>query len=339
MSISHLYTSLEDRCDPRSERKAQQLTVMLPGAGCAWAKKSGGCYMCGFNRSTYRYTRGRLLPVFVFKAMLNKALSGATADIVAIYNGGSFLNPREIPTGIPTWLCEKVARHPSVSQLFVESRPEFVDSALIQAMMASLRGKILKVGIGLECVTDVIRERCIHKGFSLEDYEKAVSVLKDHDARVLTYVFLKPILLTEAEAIEEAVKTIEYAFRHGSDEVALESAFVQDGTLMHRLFQKGEFKPPWLWSIIEVVKRTRQLGSVYTGGFSDEPPPTAIPTNCPECSPRVEKALQDFRETNDIRVFEALDCTCLEQWRDECNKVLPLLDERLAVSAALGARS
>lgn len=338
MGISHFYASLEDRYDSLSERKVLQLTVMLPGAGCAWAKRSGGCYMCGFSRSTYRYTRGRLLPTLVFKAMLSKAMAGVTAEIVAIYNGGSFLNPREIPASIPAWLSEKVAKHPSIRQLFVESRPEFVDSTLIQAMITSLGGKILKVGIGLECVTDIIRERCIHKGFSLEDYKRAVNVLRDHGARVLTYVFFKPVFLSEAEAIEEAVKTIDYAFSHGSDEVALESAFVQKGTLMHRMFQNGKFRPPWLWSVIEVVKRTQHLGLVHIAGFSDEPPPIAIPTNCPNCSPQVEKALQDFRETADIRIFEGLDCTCLEQWREECNRVLPPLEERLVVSTISGAR-
>lgn len=331
MGISHFYSSLEDRYDPLSERKVSQLTVMLPGAGCAWAKKSSGCYMCGFSRSTYRYTRGRLLPAFVFRAMLSKALAGTTiAEIVAVYNGGSFLNSQEIPASTPTWLCEKVAKHPSIRQLFVESRPEFVDPVLIQSMVSSLGSKILKVGIGLECVTDIIRERCIHKGFSLEDSERAVGVLRDHGARVLTYVFLKPIFLTEAEAIEETVKTIGYAFEHGSDEVALESAFVQEGTLMHKLFQKGEFKPPWLWSTIEVVKQTQHLGPVYIGGFSDEPPPIAIPTNCPNCSPRVEKALQDFRETSDIRVFEGLGCECQVEWQRELDsRVHPSLEERI----------
>jgi len=262
--------------------------------------------------------------------MLNKALAEAiTAEIVAIYNGGSFLNPREIPASIPTWLCDRIARHPFVRQLFVESRPEFVDPALIQGMVASLGGKTLKVGIGLECVSDIVREKCVHKGFSLEDYEKAVDVLRNHDVRVLTYVLLKPVFLSEAEAIEEAVKTIGYAFKHGSDEVALESSFVQEDTIMHKLFQKGEFKPPWLWSIIEVVRRTYHFGFVQVGGFTDEPPPIAIPNNCPKCSSTILKALQNFREQHDLIVFEGLRCECQVEWQKELNKVYPLLEERI----------
>lgn len=314
--LSSVYTSLEKRYNLQLEGVAEQLVVMLPGAGCAWAKKSGGCYMCGFSRATHRYTKGRLFPAPIFKGMLRYALKQRQgAEILAVYNGGSFLNPREIPISIPTWLSDKVAEHSSIRQLFVESRPEFVEPKLIQGMVTRLEGKILKVGIGLECVSDTIRDRCIHKGFLLKDYKRAVDVLRDHDVRVLTYVFLKPIFLNEAEAIEEAVKTIGYVFDHGSDEVALESAFVQEGTLMHKLFQKGEFKPPWLWSIVEVLKRTAHLGPVYLGGFTDEPKPVATPFNCQACSGRISEAMQRYRESLDVNVLDGLSCDCQKEWR------------------------
>jgi len=330
MQISQFFSRVEQRFDVGKGSTVEQLVVLLPGAGCSWAKQSGGCYMCGFKRSTFRYSRGRLLPATVFRAMLGKALGESKADVLAIYNGGSFLNPQEIPASIPMWLSKRVGDHPSIQQLFIETRPEFVSPEVVRVMTARLGSKRLKVGIGLECVTDSIRETCIHKGFSLLEYQRAAAALKQQGCLVLAYVLLKPILLSECEAIEEAVKTIGYVFEQGADEVALEAAFVQPGTVMHAMFEKGMYRPPWLWSIFEVLRRTRHLGPVYVGGFTDEPMPIAVPMNCSRCSDRCNLALQTYRETMNVEALDAMSCECLEEWRRTLSRVPPPLQERLA---------
>jgi radical SAM enzyme (TIGR01210 family) len=330
-NLTKYWATVETVFDPITHASTSQLSLMLPGAGCEWAKFSGGCYMCGFAGATHKYSRGMLLPASVFKFMLKGALNAhPEAETLAVYNGGSFTNSDEIPESFPEWLCGLVAESSKIKQVFVESRPEFIDADKIHAMVCTLGAKTLKVGIGLECATDFIRENCVNKGFSLAQYNLALQILKNQGARALTYVFLKPLFLSEAEAIEEAVKTITYAFRHGSNEVALESAFVQKGTMMHRMFEQDQFKPPWLWSIIEVIRRTRHLGFVYIGGFKDEPMPIAIPANCPKCSDRVKDALQRYRETYDMSVLDGLDCDCEAQWTDEICKVYPSLEERIS---------
>jgi len=167
-------------------------------------------------------------------------------------------------------------------------------------------------------VSDKVREKYIHKGMSRRSYERAVGIAKESGARVLTYVFLKPIVLTEAQAIREAIKTIEYAFKTGSDVVALESAFVQQGTVMEDYFARGQFSPPKLWSVIEVAKRTKEMGPVLIGGFVDEPMPIAIPRNCDKCSQRIYRALDDYRTTLDLSVLDGIeDCECRRVWEKE----------------------
>src|SRR2546427_7384382 len=34
---------------------------------------------------------------------------------------------------------------------------------------------------------------------------------------------------------------------------------VQSHTLVDRLFRSGEYRPPWLWSVVDVLERTRDL--------------------------------------------------------------------------------
>ena len=108
-----------------------------------------------------------------------------------------------------------------------------------------------------------------------------------------------------------------YSLSHKTetDKINFEAAFVQKGTLLAAFYEKGEFRPPWLWSIIEVLKRTHHLNNIQIGNFNDEPPPITIPHNCPKCSSQIEKIIQQYRETNNIHLFDELDCECKEEWR------------------------
>jgi hypothetical protein len=180
--------------------------------------------------------------------------------------------------------------------------------------------KRLQVGIGLECQNDEIRKRCVNKGFSRKDYEGALAILKGNSVEPVTYVFLKPLFLTEKQAIEEAIATIEYAFKVGTEEVALESAFIQKGTIMEEFYKRGKYKPPWLWSVISVVKSTYHLGPVRIGGFDDEPRPIDFPRNCPECSSEIMKLFKDYRLSGDVKLFDKIRCECEEAWELELFK-------------------
>ena len=88
---------------------------------------------------------------------------------------------------------------------------------------------------------------------------------------------------------------------------------------MEQFYRRGEFRPPWLWSIIEVIKGTCNLGDVRLGGFEDEPPPIAIPSNCSKCSEKIEEMMQKYREINDIKLFDNLDCECKKNGRNPLN--------------------
>jgi len=302
------------------KKKVTRWTLLLPGSGCAWAKNSAGCHMCGFKVKIDQVNRGK--PASVTKLMtifqLGKSLiRGSSPYSLSIYNGGSFLNEEEIPLQVQEEICREVERNSSMEQLIVESRPEFVTDEKINLLTSLLKRKKLRVAIGLEAVSDYVREVCINKGFSTDDYERAVEILKKNAAELSTYVFLKPIYLSEQESIEEAVRTTRYALSLGSNEVLLESAFIQQGTKMEKLYREGEFQPPWLWSTIEVVRRTSHLGPVYIGGFEDEPPPIAIPHNCEVCSPRLMRSFRDYNESLDVSLLHNGYCACKTEWERE----------------------
>ncbi len=317
------FSYLEEIFDRKTNDKTLRWILLLPGTGCAWARKHGGCYMCGFKvkidqvQKERPASHKRLMSIFRIGRLTT---INSSPDNLTIYNGGSFFNEEEIPLETQLEICRQIARHPTIKRLVVESRPEFVTEAKIKSLTSILGKKTLEVGIGLECASDEIRTKCIHKGFLKRDYEEAAGILKRNGTELLTYVFLKPIFLTEREAVEEAVATIEYAFRVNSDEVAIESAFIQKGTKMETLYSRGEYRPPWLWSIIEVVRKTYHLGPVRIGGFEDEPPPIDIPRNCPKCSPLAMKLFEEYKRTGNVKLFDGLDCECKEIWKQDLSK-------------------
>lgn len=309
--VNKIYDFLEKKPIPR-------LTLLLPGKSCEWAVKSGGCTMCAFGKRAQefgkKFSSKDLLALYKISTELT--LSNQPLNLT-IYNGGSFLNDNEIPFETQLEICKRVKKHPSIKTLFIESRVEFITLQKIKLLKVKLGNKRLTIGIGLEAEDDKIRNIFIKKGLNKKDYEKRVKLLKENGIRVLTYVFLKPIYLTEKEAIKEAIKTIEYAFKVGTDEIALEIASIQKETLMAKLFEERRYKLPWLWSVIEVLKKSYNLGPINIGDFTDEPPPIATASNCPRCSSKIKNLLQEYRENNNIRLFDNLYCQCLEEWKKE----------------------
>ena len=315
------YSYIDHIFDPSEGKQICRWVLMLPGAGCSWAKqRTGGCHMCGFKHETKKYTLGLRFPPFVFMKIFEdgyEMIKENNPELLAIFNGGSFLNDAEIPASAQINICERIKRINSIKKLLLETRPEYITTKKIKALISNLGKKKLIVAIGLECASDEIREKSINKGFTRKDYERAINLSKDAGAEVLTYVFLKPLYLSEKKAIEEAVESARYAFLKGSDYVVFNAALVQKGTKMEELYKKGEFRPPWLWSVIEVAKRTHNLGPIRIGDFTDEPTPIAYPQNCNKCTPFINDLFKNYKESCDITVFENVDCECREKWKKE----------------------
>lgn len=308
------------------QRTVNRWGLELPGAGCEWYKKTGGCTMCGFNQSTYKYTfGGKLYPHFVFMIIFYWAywlILKANPEILVIYNGGSFLSDKEIPHKTQLAILNFVRRHKTIKKIIVESRAEFVTEEKLQLYKKAIGDKELEIALGLESADDKVRNECLRKGLTKGTFEKAVKLINDSGFKSFAYVYLKPHCLTEEEAVINAMQSIVYCFQIGVDEVSLSCAFVQANTHLEKLYNQGEFVPPKLWSVIKVITQTAHFGPVRIGHFDDTPPPIAIPHNysgkdektvCPLCNQKVMTAIENYRETHDIRVFDGLTCSCEDQ--------------------------
>ena len=314
------FSRLDRIFDVHYGRAITRWTLLLPGTGCSWIRKDhGGCTFCGYHLAIDKATGGRLFSkdeLLGLCSLGQSILGNQKPENLTIYMGGNFVNDKEIPRAAQVAICQMVRDDPTLTSLLIETRVEHLREDRIKELIDALgKGKTLRVGIGLESQDDEIRQKVINKGLSKKAYEWSIKLLHKFDVEVLTYVFAKPMTLSEQEAIDEAVATICYAYQAGSDQIALEAALIQRDTPMGSAYERGEFRPPWLWSVLEVLKRTHELGNVQVGKFKDEPPPLAGPQNCERCTDSFHDFFQQYRVTHDIAVFDKADCSCRKEWQ------------------------
>ncbi|HOX46908.1 MAG TPA: hypothetical protein PK668_25145 [Myxococcota bacterium] len=301
-----------------------RLMVVLAAPGCAWYRQAGGCWNCAFPSSL-----GTAEPVSTeeYRAQIADALRRLPADAqppvhVDLYASGSYLNPDEVPEEAQRELLARAAAVPSVTRLTVETRPEYVTRERVQRLRQAAGGKLLEVAVGLETADDRLRAVAIHKGFAWVDFARAAETLAACGVSLLTYVLLKPLDTPEGAALEDAVLSAERVFGLGSSlgmptRVALEPCFVAPGTRLSREFEAGRYRPPWLWSAVEVVSRVAGQGEVFVGLSDEGLEPARAARNCDACTPRVRAALAEFNRSQDPGPLAGLACPCQAEWRRE----------------------
>jgi len=287
------------------EEIANCLTIILRSKGCYWKR----CLMCGYKRDTSeKVTLNDLIDQFKFAL---KKLNNA--KVVKIFTSGSFFDQNEIPLEFRKFVYTNLTNL-NIRKLIVESRPEFITEEVAEEL-SSLSFDV-EVSIGLETSNDYIREYCINKGFKFEDFKRAAKMLKAWDIKVKAYLLLKPPFLSEKEAIEDALKSIRDV-KGLVDRVSLNPMNIQSGTYVEKLWEMGLYRPPWLWSVVEVLKNSEIeiISDPVAAGKSRGP------HNCGRCDKKVESAIRKFSLTQDDRILE-LDCKCLKLWE----KVIELED-------------
>jgi hypothetical protein len=318
-----------------NDKQVRRLIMVLTPRGCEYCLRTGGCLMCGEVTGS---TLGTPIPAkyhisqFIQEYTLRKAW-----DIpwVCLYNEGNLLNDEEVSS-----IARRVIFGTLIAngheRITIEARPEYIKPHVLtelKAMELELEHyeSVFEVGIGLEAVDDDVREYCVNKGFGKVEYEQAIKLLKSFGMRVLTYILVKPPFLTEKEAIDEAIRTAKYAFKAGSDVVSFELSSIHGYTVVEYL---GDlYRPPWLWSAIEIAKAVHGLGEIRIGGEPGTyyPKSSKSAYNCERCTEDFWKAIKQYESTADIATLNDLDCQCREKWKKELNQDNPRpIKERIA---------
>ena len=275
--------------------------AILRTRGCYWSIREG-CAMCGYFNDTVPggVSTEALLAQW---AQVMRHLDGKR--YAKIYTSGSFLDPTEVPLDFAAQAMAEM-HAAGVEKVLVESLPEFVHARHMDYDAAPA----LEVAIGLESATPLVLDKCVNKRLKWDGFTRSCANARDAGASVKAYVLLKPPFLNEAQAIDDAVASVERAATH-VDKVSINPVNVQRHTVVERLWKRGEWSAPWLWSVAEVLRRTADCGvRVYsdpTGGGTQRGA-----HNCGTCDRTLLDGLTAHRLGGGM---PAAACDCRGRWK------------------------
>jgi archaeosine synthase beta-subunit len=299
--------------------EAKRCVVILRTRGCSYARgPSGGCKHCALLQNSHPGVSHENL-----ERQLEHVLTtyhNETFQQLDILTLGSFFDDNEIPEEFRKYALGSAVKIKSLRKVFVESRPEFLTVTSLQSALNLLNGAELEVGIGIESSNEFVRRRLLNKGFSLAEVERSVELLSELGASFLGYVLVKPLGMTEKDAIEDAVKSVQYVFQLGEKHkiparVAIEPFYIPRKSVAENEYRRGNYEPLRLWSLIEILERVNQLGVIFVGlndeGLSDG----LVPSNCDSCNPTLLNCLQQYNSDQKIDRLLDQQCSCKEEWK------------------------
>ncbi len=141
---------------------------------------------------------------------------------------------------------------------------------------------------------------------------------------------LKPLFVSEQEAIEDAVTSTKFALENGSRRIVLMVNSVKPYNVQHELYRVGMYRAPWLWSVKEALNRMSQEGintdivNVY--GFKSGVEIIQAAHNCGKCDQGFLDALDHFNYTNDLSKLNEISCLCEDEWKKELEQGKSLIE-------------
>lgn len=297
--------------------------IVLPTGGCEWATKSGGCTMCSYiaDSPLTDISEDNLIEIFnnEWNKQLDKTdISSHENVAIKLFVSGSFLNTNEIPEKVQNYIFKEFNKYDQIKEVIVESKPEYINEDSLIRLAQLIPDKIFEIGIGLETSNEETRLNKINKGITNNSFERCVSIInsiENYDIRAKAYLLVKPILISEKEAIQESIESARYAKKIGVKRLAYCPATVHGGTMMDYLWKRGSYNPPWIWSLIKILKEVRKNVDIPmimdTAGYGTR----RGPYNCKKCNSKLKSLIIKSNLEQVIpEELENFTCDCKEKW-------------------------
>ncbi len=267
-------------------------TVILVGAECAFR-----CTMCDL----WKHTLDSATPIGSLPKQLADAIGDRTAtDWIKLYNGSNFFDPRSVPREdyeALSRLCQPYKR------VVVENHARILSSS-IPDFAKSLAGS-LEIAMGLETIHPASMA-ILNKQCSLDEFQRACEWLLQQQVSIRCFVLLQPPDTRSEESVEWAVRSTEFALKHGARHVSVIPTRGGNG-VMEQLQVQGRFHPPTAWQLEESMEmilglRSDQVTTVDLWDWG------RLQGHCPQCSgPRQDRL---HRMNLEQRVIPFPECTC-----------------------------
>jgi archaeosine synthase beta-subunit len=304
------YVNLWTEEEALGEERVTAFVLILKTRGCYWADLKG-CSMCGYAKDTL----GRSATPEELAIQLEHALERYHGEpYVKVYTSGSFLDDREVDPDSRLRLVRAFSGR--ARRLLFETLPEFATAPALTPLKSAFEGEI-EVAQGLESAQPAVLQRFVNKGATPDEYFVAAERIRALGLRAKAYLLLKPPYLTESEAVEDVVQSVERAAPH-FDSLSINPVHIQNGTVVEYLYRRGRYRPPWLWSLrAALVRGARLRGAARLMSFPTAGGLARGPHNCGVCDAGVLAAIEEASLAQQFDPLEGLECDCRLRWERE----------------------
>ncbi|MEZ5942962.1 MAG: radical SAM protein [Planctomycetaceae bacterium] len=277
----HPYAFLvEPECGPNGQVQ-DVATLFLTNRECPFT-----CLMCDL----WKNTLNSRIPVGTIPQQIDYALERMpTAQSIKLYNSGNFFDPQAIPPEDYPAIAQRMTGFRTV---IVENHPRLIGPRCLEFQQLLPAGIELEVAMGLETVHQEALA-ALNKEMTTDDFARAASFFVENNIAMRAFVLLKPPFLSEAEGLEWALKSTEFAFDQGVRTVAIIPTRGGNG-VMEQLADSRDFSPPSLRSLEAVLDAglAMKRGRVFVDLWDAEKL-----IECPVCGPKRIERLQNMNLT------------------------------------------
>ena len=253
------------------------------------------CLMCDL----WKNTTDESVPVGAIPDQIRYALEKMPSlKHIKLYNSGSFFDVRAIPEAdYPeiAWLLK------DFETVIVECHPRLINEKCLK--FRDMLTSNLNIALGLETVNPEIL-KLLNKQMTLDDFAKASEFLAENKIRSRAFILLRPPLLTEAEGVYWAERSIDFAFSSGIECCTIIPVRAGNG-IMDKLMDKGDFNLPEIYSLEKVLEYGIGLkkGRVFADTWD-----LGLFSKCEECTKKRTDRLVEMNLNQVIPV--EVECEC-----------------------------
>lgn len=303
-------------------KPATRLMVVYRTVGCQY----GQCTMCDFNHyADKNITAENIKQQHKYSLKELKQGKYAHFDLLTL---GNFFNNQEISADLRKYLLTTLSKIKTLKRVLVEARRGFLTLHELKKCKSYLRSdQILEFALGYESSNPYVRNTILNKSVPEKHLDDSLSICKDAGVDFVSYVLIKPHLLSETDSIRDTVDTalhvLTTAKKYGVNaRLAFEPVFVTYDTPIEEHWKRGEYEPLQFWTIAEImIKIAEKLdvknttGKLFIGLSDENLSSERFSHNCGVCDVNIKNELQEFNGHQDINKLKELYHGCKDHWK------------------------
>ncbi len=293
--------------------------------------RRGACIMCDYGAANG--TR----PIQEYLVEMDRILEEAapSVHVLLLCTNGSFLDRTQISQELFQAVLERAAQS-QIGWIEIETHYKDVTPEKLRQIQRLLPNKRVAIEMGLETANPVYQSHIIMKGIDLAAYERTVALIQSFGFLAEVNIMVGLPFLSPKEQFDDAVRTMEWAFRHGCSLVVFPMN-IKPYTLLMEMFRSGHYQPISSWMLPLLLDtlsgpQLEQVTVAWYGNREEIYPGTqeraVFPRSCPSCAAEIDRVYRQFPKSAGGDERKALlaqlfsragrrGCSCLADARNE----------------------